>query len=417
MVPILDFCPSDILLEIFDHALPFPLQQYQLKKYHLALAILRRVCRHWDNVVISTSRYWSFIRISFPYDIPPHSALQKWLVRSGSAGLEVSLRDNGFGHEWTSRELGLRTEVLYMIKPHISHCRRLQLDLSQGVLLGFQTLRLSEAHRLEDLEVHMLGNMDRQDHEIVVRQLKSIPSQVFHRLKWSTSYATAMELLLRHNRMLPWLSQLIRVEVTCPTTTYEMVKLMCRCTHAIRVSFATSVWENASAPLHSINPTTTSFRNLLIFDISLNLSAYRTLLRQIHMPNLRVLKARGLRLDDWADTIRLWAPSTEFLKVEPITDLADSVLAFLSHPSVLPLSVLQVELSQRSLDGHMDDEARLRRTLDTFNQTQINVKSAILGVTKTGQYKDYCIGWVDTRIYDKYVKEFPLDTDVLRLRF
>lgn len=396
--------PSDILIEIFEYALP---SKETFKRRHVALTAIRLVCSHWNYVAITTSQFWSSIHILFQSQVIPTSILNIWFTRSTGAALNITLRDPA--SLWsTPVELGCRTELLHAIKKHVCRCRYLRLDMSSGILLGFWAIRMAEAQNLEHLEVRMtITNDDPEHNKGLLRQLSCLPS--LRHLAWSTHCRTFTELFLCKVKP-PWLDRLARIELTCPIEAGGLLQLLNSCTSAMRVTLGNSVRRGKPMSMNPACPPT-PLPNLRILDISLDPSVYRAILHHLSFPNLQVLKLKGVSTYDVSDTIRIWAPSLDVLRVHDCEFTSEGILSFLHHPDVTRIPIVEVQ-TRRELRNSPDFDVFFRDAAREFERS--NDGPRLFTYAKQSRPFECCVaGWVDGSVYRRYIHDFPLDRGVL----
>ncbi|KAF5354118.1 hypothetical protein D9756_006880 [Leucocoprinus leucothites] len=295
-------CPPDILLEIIHYSLP-PLQDS--KQRHIELTSMRVVCQYWNSVITSTPQFWSTIQINFPSQAIQLPTVQQWLTRSSDASLNIFIKDRP-PISWTDAEIQLRTDLMSAINLHISRCKSLQLEVTVGILPAFRLLRVSEAERLESLEINMRGNTDEHVHAHLIQQLSTL-SSLLH-LSIATHVPHFITRLLHHCNP-TWLSQLTCVRLSCPITTREMLALMEKCTSATQICLNQVLPSDPpTSPISAFSPSVT-LKALTSLDISFTSSnTYLILLQRISFPNLKTLHLSGIDISDLSSTVHSSAP-------------------------------------------------------------------------------------------------------------
>lgn len=380
---------TDILLNVLIHALP---TVELVKERHTTLTTFRLVCSDWNDIVISTSSFWSNIYIHLPSSTIPLSVIQTWLERSKNADLDLTLKDSST--TCTPAEIGIRRELICVIRSHISQCRSLRVDISEMLMNGLGSLHITEGRRLEYLSVNMRGNITPGTHRDILWNLSILPK--LRCFSWSSDCLYNMKFLFFYDP--PSLSSLTDFEVTCSVPIREMLKLMRQISSAIRITVPHVIEPDTLSPSPTIIPPFSPFTlpNLHTLDVTYS-DIYHILLQHFFFPNLKALAITSDMCHLMASTIRRLAPSLEFLKLNLWIHHhnCDEIYAFLHHKDIFHLPILEVQ--SRGYFGSGVDECPFWSEIFSAARTESRV---VEYEYKPDMCLTYRIAWIDSPTYN-----------------
>ncbi|KAJ3564763.1 hypothetical protein NP233_g8082 [Leucocoprinus birnbaumii] len=404
--------PSDILSGIFSIALP---GLAEFRKRHLAISNLRLVCQQWNTLITCTPNFWASFIILIPSSSIPLPTVRIWLERSNNASIDVSIQDT-LPVIWTRDEIRSRDELLATFQPHLWRCKSLSLEASLGFNPGLRKLQLADAHRLESFTINMRGNTDEQLHKAILMDISRLPS--LRHLSWTDTAMPFMQWLLYQSEP-SFLGRLSSIVIACPITTRELLTLIKSSTSAERIvsSWRARGGEPGSPIVSPSDPVV--LPNLRRLEITLSAHAYRSLIYNTSLVNLAILKISGPSMSDLAKTVGAWAPSLKCLRTTVWTprDVFDEMMAFLHHPDILRISILEIE--SRESDrwseyggwNELDDEQRLRPAAEEFNTIHSGVRKMIYD-KQLGVFGRFFVGWIDPRLFGaERTPPFPFGDD------
>lgn len=123
--------PAAILREIFAHGVIYGMTVDDKEDRVKLRATLSAVCRQWRDIVTNTSLLWSLVYINLDH-LPSRSAWELHMTRSGTQGLDITVRAEGvdFAKE-KSRALG----AIALLTPHIKRWKLIHVCLQDIVVV------------------------------------------------------------------------------------------------------------------------------------------------------------------------------------------------------------------------------------------------------------------------------------------